>query len=147
MGLLFYPYTVRDEMYRTDPSSGQNRTDWERCRSGADNPRASPHRDAALGLPFSFRTAVDMAPMALRREAFERVGMFDEGFALEGECGILADWELSVRLWMDGWQVAVMQNAHAVFKHVRCLGCLRLLPWREQGPSLRSLVCLQSCWR
>ena len=76
---------------------------WERCRE-SQNYGASLHRDNDVDLPFQFVSVVDMAPLAFRTAAFKQIGMFDEGFADPGECAILADWEISMRTWLGGWQ-------------------------------------------
>ncbi len=43
--------------------------------------------------------------MAIRATIYEAVGGLDEGVSRRGDCGIWGDWELSTRVWMDGWQV------------------------------------------
>lgn len=68
---MFHPHTVLDEVY----SKGHAQSDlsWERCRE-VRSVKNSPYRDDVVGVPFSFVTVVDMAPLALRREAFDDVG-------------------------------------------------------------------------
>ena len=58
------------------------------------------------GMPFQFVTVADYSPFAVRASALAVVGGMDEGMAAPGECGILADYDLCMRLWMAGWQVA-----------------------------------------
>lgn len=36
--------------------------------------------------------------------------MFDEALADPGECGIMHDWDLSVRMWHGGWQVGIIRG-------------------------------------
>ena len=57
------------------------------------------------GMQFVF--AVDYAPVAVRKAAFQHVGGVDEGTSEPGECGIIGDWELSTRMWASGWQVCM----------------------------------------
>lgn len=60
-------------------------------------------------VPFQFVTVADFSPYAVRAAAFHHVGGMDEGLALPGECGIFTDYELSMRMWASGWQVAQMR--------------------------------------
>ncbi|GLC55625.1 hypothetical protein PLESTB_001008200 [Pleodorina starrii] len=64
--------------------------------------------DSGTGNFFTFPLQVDYAPMALRRSALLNVGGVDEGMSDVGECGIMSDWELSIRMWAAGWQVGFM---------------------------------------
>ena len=61
------------------------------------------------GVPFQFVTAGDYGPFALRASAFAAVGGLDEAMAAPGDCGIVTDYELSLRFWTAGWQVGHMQ--------------------------------------
>jgi len=63
------------------------------------------HRDPVLGLQLQFAQVVDMAPMAVRRSAYLHVGGLDETASEPGECGVMSDWDLCVRMWKAGWQV------------------------------------------
>eukprot|EP00955_Chlamydomonas_euryale_P107951 365810-Chlamydomonas_euryale.AAC.15 len=65
-------------------------------------------RDTDLNINLAFVQVVDFGPFALRASAFASVGGLDEGLSDPGECGIFSDWELSFRLWEDGWYVAHM---------------------------------------
>ncbi|EFJ48071.1 hypothetical protein VOLCADRAFT_91271 [Volvox carteri f. nagariensis] len=64
--------------------------------------------DPSTGNFFTFPLQVDYAPMALRRAALLHVGGVDEGMSDVGECGIVSDWELSIRMWTAGWHVGFM---------------------------------------
>lgn len=77
------------------------------CRIGFNNQyRGSQmYEDKELGVFVNFAQVVDFGPLAVRRSAFEAVGGLDEGMSLPGTCGIFSDWELSTRMWSDGWQV------------------------------------------
>lgn len=67
-----------------------------------------PYADSFLTVNFAFVHAVDFAPMFLRRSAFMSVGGLDETLSDPGHCGIWGDWDLSMRMWTAGWQVAYM---------------------------------------
>ena len=60
------------------------------------------------GVPFQFVSVADFSPYAVRATALHSVGGLDEAFAPPGDCGIFTDYELSMRLWLCGWQVAQM---------------------------------------
>jgi hypothetical protein len=60
------------------------------------------------GVPFQFVTVADFSPFAVRATALAVVGGMDEGMAAPGECGIVTDYELSLRMWTAGWHVAHM---------------------------------------
>ena len=53
-----------------------------------------------------FVMLTDFAPMAIRKLALKYIGGMDEGLTHKGDCGIYSDWELVMRMWMAGWQVA-----------------------------------------
>ncbi|KAG2453622.1 hypothetical protein HYH02_001837 [Chlamydomonas schloesseri] len=65
-------------------------------------------RDPKTGNKMMFAFQVDLAPIAFRRSALRAVGGFDEGMSDPGECGIWSDWELTIRMWVAGWQAAFM---------------------------------------
>jgi hypothetical protein len=69
-------------------------------------PHAILYRHA--GVPFQFVTVADFSPYAVRASALAAVGGLDEGLAQPGDCGIFTDYELSMRFWASGWQVAQM---------------------------------------
>ena len=52
-------------------------------------------------LPFMFVAGVNIGPLLARREAFLRVGAFDEAYSCAGEPGIQLDTELSLQV--TGW--------------------------------------------
>ncbi|GLI62809.1 hypothetical protein VaNZ11_005558 [Volvox africanus] len=64
--------------------------------------------DSATGVKWTYAQTVDFAPMAIRASIYDAVGGLDEGTSRPGDCGIWGDWELSTRVWMDGWQVGYM---------------------------------------
>ena len=59
------------------------------------------------GTPFMFVAGVNIGPLLTRREAFLRVGGFDEAFSCPGEPGIQLDTELSLQMWRHGYQVGL----------------------------------------
>ena len=73
-----------------------------RDRRGAYGVMHSDNRTG--GMPFEFVAMADFAPYAVRRAAFLDVGGLDEALAEPGECGIMSDYELSLRFWASGWQ-------------------------------------------
>ncbi|GIL60741.1 hypothetical protein Vafri_15268 [Volvox africanus] len=85
--------------YRRGSGAGGNLERW---------PDTFMFSDPGTGNFFTFPLQVDYAPVALRRAALLSVGGVDEGMSDRGECGIMSDWELSVRFWTAGWQVGYM---------------------------------------
>ncbi len=73
------------------------------------------------GVPFQFVTVADFPPFAVRASVLATVGGMDEGMAAPGECGIWADYDLCMRLWMSGWQVAHMAMREG-FRHGTGIG-------------------------
>ncbi|KAL1525848.1 hypothetical protein AB1Y20_020682 [Prymnesium parvum] len=63
------------------------------------------------GVPFMFVSGVNIGPLLIRREAFLRVGGFDEAFSCAGQPGIQLDTELSLQLWRQGYQVGLWYSA------------------------------------
>ncbi|KAK3257705.1 hypothetical protein CYMTET_33221 [Cymbomonas tetramitiformis] len=51
---------------------------------------------------------VDFGPVIFRTSMFHEIGRFDEAMAKPGECGIMADYEISMRMWMAGYQARPM---------------------------------------
>ena len=49
----------------------------------------------------------DIGPLVVRRDAFLRLGSFDEGFSYPGRGALGFDFELSTRSWMAGGRVAL----------------------------------------
>ena len=66
-------------------------------------------------IPLMFVEKVDMAPLAVRRSAYLHIGGMDETMTEPGECGILTDWDLSLRMWVAGWHV--MSTQQVVMTH------------------------------
>lgn len=83
-GIMFHPHTVVDSVYDTAHEGHGGK--WERCREAGRTVHNSPYRDAELGLPFAFVAVVDMAPLALRREAFFDVGALHPPRAFATSC-------------------------------------------------------------
>ena len=86
-------------------------------------------------VPMQFVMLADMAPMALRKHAFKSIGGMDEGLTRKGECGIISDWEVVVRMWMAGWQAAYHKVSGWVLTwvwesaYVGVGGCVRGCGW------------------
>mmetsp|Transcript_27600 Transcript_27600/g.60380 ORF Transcript_27600/g.60380 Transcript_27600/m.60380 type:complete len:448 (+) Transcript_27600:355-1698(+) len=74
-------------------------------------------QDPQIGLTLQFVEKVDMAPLAVRRSAYMHVGGMDEGTTEPGECGILTDWDLCLRMWVAGWQVLATKQVHMQHDH------------------------------
>lgn len=128
-GHFLYPYNVQHDFFKKHFPE-QNPSD---CAGGVSLFRyqGPTHRDPVLDLPFNFVSVASFSPFSVRREAFLDVGGMDEAAADPGECGIQADWELSMRFWWGGWQVGVLTRpgAQALFDGVRFLVVL----WRGFG--------------
>ena len=60
-----------------------------------------------LSTPVQFVPAVDNGPLLFRRSALIAAGGFDESYSCAGEVGMHYDWELSLRFWRAGHEVAV----------------------------------------
>ncbi|KAG2489688.1 hypothetical protein HYH03_011797 [Edaphochlamys debaryana] len=78
------------------------------CRQHERTNRFGPvwfEKDPAMGVKWTYAQYVDFAPLAIRASIFREVGGLDEGLGQRGDCGIWSDWELSARVWMDGWTV------------------------------------------
>ena len=73
--------------------------------------RMSPHSILYRhkGVPFQFVAVADYGPYAVRASAFAAVGGLDEAMGQPGDCGIVTDYELSLRFWTAGWQVGHMR--------------------------------------
>lgn len=52
-----------------------------------------------------FVALVDYAPIAVRAAALRAVGGLDEAMSPPGGCGVHSDYDVSLRMWMAGWQV------------------------------------------
>jgi len=68
---------------------------------------------ASANLPFMFVAGVNIGPLLVRRDAFLKVGSFDEAFSCAGDPGIQLDTELSLQLWRSGYQVGLWYSAVA----------------------------------
>ena len=68
---------------------------------------------ASAGLPFMFVAGVNIGPLVVRRDAFLRVGGFDEAYSCVGEPGIQLDTELSLQMWRHGYQVGLWYSGVA----------------------------------
>ncbi|KAG2431528.1 hypothetical protein HXX76_009542 [Chlamydomonas incerta] len=60
-------------------------------------------------LRMQFVSIIDYAPISVRRSAFLAVGGIDENMSEGGACGVHSDYDLTLRLWMAGWQVAYVE--------------------------------------
>ena len=58
-------------------------------------------------IPFMHVGAVNIGPLIVRRDAFVRIGGFNESFAERGQMGIHLDTDLSLRMWSSGYQVGL----------------------------------------
>ena len=74
-------------------------------------PRAAGGGGAAAGEPFLFVAGVNIGPLLFRREAFLRVGGFDEAFSCAAEPGIHLDTEISLQMWRHGYEVGLWYSA------------------------------------
>lgn len=60
------------------------------------------------GIPFQFVTMADFGPFAFRRSFFHEVGGLDEGMSDAGQCAHFLDFDLSMRLWVSGYQTGLL---------------------------------------
>lgn len=58
-------------------------------------------------VPVRFVQIVNIGPLFVLRHVFQRLGGFHEWLSQPGEPGPGLDWELSLRAWEIGWQVAI----------------------------------------
>jgi GT2 family glycosyltransferase len=72
---------------------------------------AIPTRDARMNVPFCFIESVGVGPLFVRRAVFEELGGFDVALSAPGESGIWLDYELCIRAWLAGYQVALYESA------------------------------------
>jgi glycosyltransferase involved in cell wall biosynthesis len=63
-----------------------------------------------LKLPFQFVEAVGIGPMFFRRKDFEILSGFDLQLSRPGEPGIWLDYDICLRAWLSGRQVAVYES-------------------------------------
>ena len=86
---------------------GEAEVDHPKAMKNTKRTRRLPFLTRA-GRPFMFATEAWLAPMCVRREAFDALGGFDETLTLPGEPGIGLDIHLSLRAAADhGWTVGV----------------------------------------
>jgi len=60
------------------------------------------------GTPFMFVVGANSGPVLYRAAAFQQVGGFNLSYSGPGEPGIGFETEISLRLWLRGWQSAIM---------------------------------------
>ena len=60
------------------------------------------------GIKFQFVSWANLAPMIVRKEVFNKVGLFNESYSEKGESGIGLDTELSFRANLSNFLVGVM---------------------------------------
>eukprot|EP00775_Hariotina_reticulata_P008144 gene8144-8337_t len=66
--------------------------------------------DAQQRLDFMFAHKVDASPFALRASVYHELGGWDETASAKGMCGIISDWDLSMRAWAAGHWVGYLNN-------------------------------------
>lgn len=63
---------------------------------------------ASMGaVPFMYVGAVNIGPLIVRRDAFLRLGGFNESFSERGQLGIHLDLDLALRMWNGGYEVGL----------------------------------------
>jgi hypothetical protein len=80
-------------------------------RTGGNHTAPVSKAYSDTGIPFMFVAGVNIGPLLARREAFLRVGGFDEAFSCVGEPGIQLDTELSLQMWRHGYEVGMWYSA------------------------------------
>ena len=63
--------------------------------------------DSELGVPFLWMYKVNMGPMLFRKSIFLASGGFHDQFSCAGEMAQGFDFEISVRMWSEGFKVAL----------------------------------------
>ena len=86
-----------------------------------------PFRDPSTGIAFTFVEAVCIGPMLFRRSVFEELGGFDTELSAPGESGVWLDYELCVRAWLAGYEVAYYE-APPFKRHVGGQGTFLFAP-------------------
>lgn len=71
--------------------------------------------------------------------------MLDEGIAEEGDCNVVTDHDLAIRLWLNGWQNALFRPAGGGFQEVGSGGSHAPGPgharcWHRQWESAGAVV-------
>ena len=72
-----------------------------------------PQRPDSEPIAANYAAVVDIGPLVVRRDAFLRLGSFDEGFSDPGLGGTGLDFELSLRCWLRGLTVAYYNPAQS----------------------------------
>ena len=73
-----------------------------------------PSKEPTTGRDFMFMYKVNAAPLFVQREHFLESGGFNRNFSCPGMSGIDFDFEYSIRMWWEGYQVALLD---AGFNH------------------------------
>jgi hypothetical protein len=63
-------------------------------------------RNSEINVDMQFVVEVDLAPFTMRRRVFDEVGGFNEVYSKPGEGAVFLDYELCIRTWLAGYQVA-----------------------------------------
>lgn len=74
-------------------------------REGSD-PFKNRLKDPNTGVRMYFASVVDVGPMAFLRDLWIEMGGYDEAYCKAGESCIMADWQLTFRSWLAGYQVS-----------------------------------------
>ena len=67
-------------------------------------------KDPSTNIPMMFMYKVNAAPLVLKRDAFLELGGFNRNLSCPGEPGIGFDFEYSIRLWYNNYQVALAES-------------------------------------
>lgn len=82
---------------------------WRRRRG--ERRAAADVSGAGAGFRASYAACVDIGPLFATRDAFHRLGGFDEGMSYPGQAALGLDFELSIRAWIKGYAVGAMNAA------------------------------------
>mmetsp|Transcript_8231 Transcript_8231/g.28967 ORF Transcript_8231/g.28967 Transcript_8231/m.28967 type:complete len:311 (+) Transcript_8231:195-1127(+) len=86
---------------------GEQDVDHPAAMKNTKKARPIPY-ETQSGVPFMFATEAWLAPLCVRKDAWEKIGGFDETLTLPGEPGIGLDIHLSLRAAAEfGWTVGV----------------------------------------
>ena len=80
--------------------------------------------DSELGVPFLWMYKVNMGPMLFRKSIFLASGGFHDQFSCAGEMAQGFDFEISVRMWSDGFKVGLYDPKwlHRIDKDLTAIG-------------------------
>lgn len=80
--------------------------------------------DTELGIPFLWMYKVNMGPMLFKRSIFLSSGGFHDQFSCPGEMAQGFDFEISVRMWSEGFKVGLYDPKwkHRVDKDLKDIG-------------------------